>query len=173
MARLIYMECTTWCVFKKVLNGNDIFNTLWPFWVHCDAFQSHKCTCCIPTPNKRRFGEYLDDFVVLYVNDIFIFAKNTEDHEHHVHLILDKFKEVKIYAKLEKYEFDEIKMKSLNYIISKYDIHMNPHTICGLCYFNLCLMFYWIHQLLLMFCPHYSTTVAFLNHSIHKDQSFA
>ncbi len=67
--------------------------------------------------------------MVLYVNDILIFAKNTKDHEHHVHLIMDKFKEVKIYAELEKCELHEIEMKSLNCIISKDDIHMNPHTI--------------------------------------------
>jgi hypothetical protein len=32
------------------------------------------------------FREYLDDFVVCYINDIFIFSKNTEDNDHHVHL---------------------------------------------------------------------------------------
>jgi hypothetical protein len=37
------------------------------------------------------FDEYLDDFVVCYINDILIFLKNMEDHECHVHLILEKF----------------------------------------------------------------------------------
>jgi len=36
------------------------------------------------------FYEYLDDFVVYYINDIVIFSKNMEDHEHHVHLVLEK-----------------------------------------------------------------------------------
>jgi hypothetical protein len=30
------------------------------------------------------FHEYLDDFVVYYINDIFIFSKNLEEHEQHV-----------------------------------------------------------------------------------------
>jgi hypothetical protein len=36
------------------------------------------------------FREYLDDFVVYYINDILIFSKNMEDHERHVHLVLEK-----------------------------------------------------------------------------------
>jgi hypothetical protein len=36
------------------------------------------------------FREYLDDFVVYYVNDILIFSKNMVDHERHVHLVLEK-----------------------------------------------------------------------------------
>jgi len=48
------------------------------------------------------FHEYLDDFVVCYINDIFIFSKNKEDYEHHVGLVLEKLWEVGFYAKLEK-----------------------------------------------------------------------
>jgi hypothetical protein len=40
------------------------------------------------------FREYLDDFVVHYINDILIFSKNTTDHEHHVCLVLEKLREV-------------------------------------------------------------------------------
>jgi len=36
------------------------------------------------------FHEYLDDFMVCYIDDIFIFSKNMEDHEHHVHIVLEK-----------------------------------------------------------------------------------
>jgi type IV secretory pathway VirB4 component len=50
------------------------------------------------------FREYLDDFVVYYINDILIFAKNMEDHERHVRMVLKKLQEVELYAKLEKCE---------------------------------------------------------------------
>jgi len=36
------------------------------------------------------FYEYLDDFVVCYIDDIFIFSKNVADHEHHVSFVLEK-----------------------------------------------------------------------------------
>jgi hypothetical protein len=51
------------------------------------------------------FSEYLDDFMVCYINDIFIFSKNMKDHWHHVHLVLEKLWDVGLYTKLEECEF--------------------------------------------------------------------
>jgi hypothetical protein len=36
------------------------------------------------------FREYLDDFVVCYINDILILLTNMEDHECHVYFVLEK-----------------------------------------------------------------------------------
>ncbi len=36
------------------------------------------------------FHEYLDDFVICSIDNIFIFSKNVEDHERHVRLVLEK-----------------------------------------------------------------------------------
>jgi hypothetical protein len=71
------------------------------------------------------FREYLDDFVVYYINDILIFSKNMADHEHHVHFVLEKFQEVELYVKLEKCEFHESKVEFLGYIISRDGICMD------------------------------------------------
>jgi hypothetical protein len=59
------------------------------------------------------FREYLDDFMVCYIDDIFIFSKYMEDHERHVHLILEKFWEVGLCVKLENCEFYQSKVKFL------------------------------------------------------------
>jgi hypothetical protein len=37
------------------------------------------------------FREYLDDFMVCYINNILIFSKNMANHERHVCLVLEKF----------------------------------------------------------------------------------
>jgi hypothetical protein len=39
---------------------------------------------------KDIFWEYLDHFVVIYLDDIIIYFKNEKEHEHHVRLILEK-----------------------------------------------------------------------------------
>jgi len=48
-----------------------------------------------------------DDFIVCYIDDILIFSKNMEVHEHHVHMVLEKLQEVRLYVKLEKWEFHQ------------------------------------------------------------------
>jgi len=75
------------------------------------------------------FHEYLDNFLVYYINDIIIFSKNVEDHEHHIRLILDKLRKVEIYAKLKKCEFHQSEMELLGFIIFGNGIHMDPYKV--------------------------------------------
>ncbi len=75
------------------------------------------------------FCEYLDDFMVYYIDDIFIFSKNMEDYEHHVRLVLEKFWEVGFYTKLEKCKFHQFEMEFLGYVISRNGICMDVHKV--------------------------------------------
>ena len=36
------------------------------------------------------FREFLDDFVVCYLDDILVFSKNEKNHKNHVWLVLEK-----------------------------------------------------------------------------------
>src|SRR3954464_2652232 len=51
------------------------------------------------------FMEYLDKFVVVYLDDILIYSKDEEEHAEHLRLILAKLREHKLYAKYSKCEF--------------------------------------------------------------------
>jgi hypothetical protein len=48
------------------------------------------------------FMEYLDKFVMVYIDDILIYSKNEEEHAEHLHLALMKLREHRLYAKFSK-----------------------------------------------------------------------
>jgi hypothetical protein len=75
------------------------------------------------------FCKYLDDFMVCYIDDNLIFSKDMEDHERHVHLVLEKLWEVKFYTKFEKCEFHQSKVEFLGYVIFGNGIHINPRKV--------------------------------------------
>jgi hypothetical protein len=75
------------------------------------------------------FQEYLDDFVVIYLDDILIFSKNEEDHENHVRLVLSKLREMSRYAKLEKCEFHQSQVEWVGYILSPTGVSMDQKKV--------------------------------------------
>jgi hypothetical protein len=63
------------------------------------------------------FREYLDQFVVVYLDDILIFSRDSIEHNRHVRTILSKLHEYRLYAKREKYEFHQTLVDFLGYVI--------------------------------------------------------
>jgi hypothetical protein len=75
------------------------------------------------------FREFLDDFVVCYLDDILIFSKNEKDHEKHVRMVLQKLRYVGLYTKLEKCVFHQPQVEFLGYIISREGFSMDSKKI--------------------------------------------
>jgi hypothetical protein len=78
---------------------------------------------------NKVFMEYLDKFVVVFIDDILLFFKNEEEHDEHLHLVLQKLRENQLYAKLSKCEFWLKKVSFLGHIISEGGISMDPSKI--------------------------------------------
>ena len=51
------------------------------------------------------FKLYLDSFVIVFIDDILIYSRTKEEHEHHLSIVLGILKEKKFYAKFSKCEF--------------------------------------------------------------------
>jgi hypothetical protein len=75
------------------------------------------------------FKEYLDKFVVVFIDDILIFSKNEEEHDEHLHLVLQKLRENLLYAKLNKCEFWLKEVSFLGHIISEGGISVDPSKV--------------------------------------------
>jgi hypothetical protein len=67
---------------------------------------------------NKVFMEYLDKFVVVFIDDILIFSKNEEEHDDQLRLVLQKLRENQLYAKLSKCEFWLKEVSFLGHIIS-------------------------------------------------------
>ena len=51
------------------------------------------------------FKPYLDQFVVVFIDDILIYSKPKENHRDHLHTSLNPLKDNQLYAKLSKCDF--------------------------------------------------------------------
>jgi hypothetical protein len=51
------------------------------------------------------FMDYLDKFVVVFIDDILVYSQNEEEHEEHLRKVLQKPRDCRLYAKLRRCEF--------------------------------------------------------------------
>jgi hypothetical protein len=66
---------------------------------------------------NKVFMEYLNKFIVVFIDDILIFSKMEEEHEKHLRLVLEKFRSNKLYAKFSKCEFWLTEVAFLGHVI--------------------------------------------------------
>ena len=67
---------------------------------------------------NKVFARELDAFILVYLDDILIFSKTKEEHLEHIHIVLEKLRDAKIYARLHKCEFYKDKVKYLGFDVS-------------------------------------------------------
>jgi transposase InsO family protein len=65
------------------------------------------------------FRDYLDQFVIVYIDDILIYSKTLEEHTEHLRLVLQRLRDHKLYAKPSKCEFYKTKIGFLGHEISE------------------------------------------------------
>jgi hypothetical protein len=66
--------------------------------------------------------EYLNIFVLIYLDDILMFFENENMHTQHVRLVLARLLQYWLYVKLEKCEFSISRIEFLNFIVSALDV---------------------------------------------------
>jgi hypothetical protein len=78
---------------------------------------------------NKVFMEYLDKFVMVFIDDILVYSRSEEEHEGHLRLVLQKLQDHKLYAKLSKCQFWLKQVAFLGHVISKGGISMNPTKV--------------------------------------------
>jgi hypothetical protein len=78
---------------------------------------------------NKVFMEYLDKFVVVFIDDILVFSRNEEEHAEHLRLVLQKLREHKLYAKRSKCEFWLREVSFLGHVVSNGGIAVDPSKV--------------------------------------------
>jgi hypothetical protein len=75
------------------------------------------------------FMDYLDKFVVVFIDDFLIYSQSEEEHVNHLKMVLQRLREHQLYAKLSKYEFWIEEVLFLVHIIHKEGLAVDPKKV--------------------------------------------
>ncbi|XP_016667415.1 uncharacterized protein [Gossypium hirsutum] len=79
----------------------------------------------------RVFQPYLDQFVVVFIDDILIYSKSEDEHDEHLRVVLQIFREKQLYAKFPKCEFWLQEVIFWGHVVSAGGIHVDHRKIEG------------------------------------------
>jgi len=71
----------------------------------------------------------LDIVCVVYLDDILIFSRTQKEHDQHCRMVFDRLRQGRLFANIEKCEFDRSNVEHLGYIIGADGIKMNPKKL--------------------------------------------
>ena len=66
----------------------------------------------------RVFQPYLDQFVVVFMDDILIYSQSEWEHEYHLRIVLQLLRDRQLYAKFSKCEFWLTEVRFLGHVVS-------------------------------------------------------
>jgi hypothetical protein len=78
---------------------------------------------------NRVFHDYLDQFTIVFIDNILIYSKTLEEHEEHLRKMLERLRSEKLNAKLEKCEFWLDSVSFLRHVISGKRVAVDPEKV--------------------------------------------
>ena len=78
---------------------------------------------------NRVFQPYLDQFVVVFVDDILIYSQSEVEHEGHLRIVLQLLRDHQLYAKFSKCEFWLTEVSFLGHVVSASGVSVDPRKV--------------------------------------------
>ena len=78
---------------------------------------------------NRVFRPYLDQFVVVFIDDILVYSRDEQKHEQYLKIVLQTLRKKRLYAKLSKCDFWLKEVSFLGHIVSAEGIRVDPAKI--------------------------------------------
>ena len=78
---------------------------------------------------QRVFQPYLDQFVVVFVDDILIYSLSEWEHKYHLRIVLQLLRDHQLYAKFSKCEFWLTEVRFLGHVVSASGVSVDPEKV--------------------------------------------
>jgi hypothetical protein len=78
---------------------------------------------------NRVFHQYLDVFVIVFIDDILVYSRDSHQHEEHLRIVLGTLRKEKLYAKFKKCEFWLDRVGFLGHTVSAQGIEVDQSKV--------------------------------------------
>ncbi|KAL0560202.1 hypothetical protein IC582_000602 [Cucumis melo] len=78
---------------------------------------------------NRIFHQYLDQFVIVFIDDILVYSVDRESHEEHLRIVLQTVRDKQLYAKFSKCEFWLEQVVFLRHVVSAKGVSVDPQKV--------------------------------------------
>ena len=75
------------------------------------------------------FHKYLDEFVVIYLDDILVYSHTKEEHLDHLRIVLQTLRQHKLFGKISKCEFMKRRVEYLGHVISEKGVSVDQYKV--------------------------------------------
>ena len=72
---------------------------------------------------------YMNDFCIVYLDDILVFSRSTEEYFQHLDLIMERLRQAELYANPKKCQFFQTQLEFLGFIIDTNGIRMDADRV--------------------------------------------
>jgi ribonuclease HI len=76
--------------------------------------------------------DYLDKFVVVFIDDILVYSQNVQEHEEHLRKVLQRLRDCQLYAKLSTCEFWISEVLFLGHTINRDGLAVDPKKVAAI-----------------------------------------
>ena len=78
---------------------------------------------------NRVFHHYLDQFVIVFIDDILVYSRNAKEHAYYLWIVLQTLRDRELYAKFSKCEFWLNEVVFLGHVIFENGIFVYPRKL--------------------------------------------
>ena len=74
---------------------------------------------------------YIDDFILVYLDDILAFSNTEDEHQSHLRKVFDRLCEHKLYAKLKTCEFGKMHIKYMGHVVGSGELSVDRDKVAA------------------------------------------